>query len=90
MTIDALALERRMATLESKLDSVIDALHLRETTEWIDRREACELIGVSQRHMFNLIAKGVVTESVRNVGTSKKPRYRFHRTKLMNEFLDRH
>lgn len=87
---DILSVDRRLTTLEHKLDSILDALNAREASDWIDRKEACSLIGVSERHMFNLIAKGIITASVRNVGTARKPRYRFHRTKLLKEFLDRH
>ena len=83
-------MQRQLTTLEHKLDHILEALAAREASYWIDRKEACALIGVSERHMFDLIAKGIVSSSVRNVGTVKKPRYRFHRTKLMKEYLDRH
>ncbi len=86
-----LFVERRLTTLEHKLDSILDALQAREASEWIDRKSACALIGVSERSMFDLITKGTLNrEAVRNVGTVKKPRYRFHRAKLLSQYFNRH
>tara|TARA_Y100000589_G_scaffold191773_1_gene181627 strand:- start:1516 stop:1788 length:273 start_codon:yes stop_codon:yes gene_type:complete len=85
-----LSVERRLTTLEHKLDSILDALQAREASEWIDRKAACALIGVSERSMFELISKGTLDrDAVRNVGTVKRPRYRFHRAKLLSQFLSR-
>ena len=82
-------MQRQLTTLEHKLDHILETLSARETCDWIERKEAIALIGVSDRHMTDLIARGVLgKDAVKNVGSVKRPRYRFHRTKLLSAYLN--
>lgn len=90
MTESEFELHRRIDTLEGMLERVLDAVGAKEEAQWIERTEMAGLLGVSLSTIAQLMAEGVFSaESLRNVGTVKKPRYRFHKTKAMNAFLAR-
>lgn len=77
----------RLTSLEAKLQSLIELQASKLEAEWIDRKKACELLNVSDRHLYGLIADGTIRgDAIRNVGTAKKARYRFHRTLLLNQY----
>jgi excisionase family DNA binding protein len=77
----------RLTGVEAKLDALMAVLGSKDEAEWIDRKTACSLLNVSDRHLYDLIARGVIrSDAFRNVGTVKKPRYRFHRAKLLNQY----
>lgn len=77
----------RLAALEAKLEALIAMTGSQQEAEWIDRKAACALLGVSDRHLRDLIAAGTIYgNAVRNVGTPRKARYRFHRTLLLNQY----
>jgi len=83
-------LQLRIASLESKLDAVLAKLSVDESSQWLDTRTTCSLLGISDRHLRNLIAEGTVQgEALRNVGTARRPRYRFHRERVMDQYLRR-
>jgi hypothetical protein len=80
----------RLDELEHKLNRVLEHLDAQEGCDWVDRKGACALLGVSDRHLTTLIERGVIHgEAIRNVGTPRKCRYRFHRRKVLNQFLAR-
>lgn len=90
MTEDSRRLHARLDDLERKLEAILHLVGQREPETWIDRRTASQLLGVSDRHLADLVARGTIgADAVRNVGTVKKARYRFHRTKLINQYLAR-
>lgn len=75
---------------QAKLDAVLKALDAQKASLWIDRKAACGLLGVSDRHLRCLIEQGVIHgEAVRNVGSVKRPRYRFNRELLLKQYLRR-
>ncbi|NDD46037.1 MAG: hypothetical protein EBZ24_11720 [Synechococcaceae bacterium WB9_4xB_025] len=77
----------RLAGVEAKLDALMAVLGSKDEAEWVDRKTACSLLSVSDRHLRDLMAKGIIrSDAFRNVGTGKKPRYRFHRAKLLNQY----
>jgi hypothetical protein len=77
----------RLDGVEAKLDALMTVLGSKDELEWIDRKTACSLLNVSDRHLYDLMAEGVIRgDAIRNVGTAKKARYRFHRTKLLNQY----
>ncbi len=77
----------RLTSLEQKLESLIELQGNKLEAEWIDRKKACALLNVSDRHLYDLIADGTIrSDAIRNVGTAKKARYRFHRTRLLNQY----
>lgn len=59
--------------------------------EWVDSATFCRIAGIrNQNSLSYFMSKGVFTNNaIRNVGTVKKPRYRFHRRKAVDEFLNR-
>lgn len=60
-------------------------------SDWVDSREFCRLVGLKDTKALTYqMSKGVIRgDAIRNIGTPKRPRYRFHRTKAVNQFLNR-
>lgn len=84
------ALLTRLDDLEVKLNRVLEHLDVQEVGDWVDRKAACTLLGISASHLATLIEEGVIHgDAIRNVGTARKCRYRFHRKKALNQFLAR-
>jgi hypothetical protein len=84
------ALLGRLDDLEHKLNRVLEHLDAQEVSDWVDRKAACALLGVSDRHLMTLIERGVIHgDAIRNVGTVRKSRYRFHRKRALSQFLAR-
>ena len=83
-------LSNRLDVIERKLDTLIQAVVARETNEWITTKDALALMSVSDRQLTRLISSGVIHgNAIRNVGTVKSPRYRYHRSRLLNQWLKR-
>lgn len=63
----------------------------RPEVEWIDSREFCRVVGLKDpRALTYQMSKGVISnDAIRNVGTAKRPRYRFHRTRAVDQFMNR-
>ena len=81
-------LHRRLDELNLKIDVLLKAHEAEQTALWVDKKTACSILGISDRHMFELIARGTIHgDSVKNVGTVKRTRYRFHRTRILDQYL---
>ena len=77
-------------TLDSKLDLVLQRLDATEQSEWINSAEVLPLLGISERHLRMLVADGTIHgDAIRNVGTVKRARYKFHRKKVLSQYLSR-
>lgn len=69
-------------------------LHLQTSapeSDWVDSQEFCRLVGLKDSRALNYqMSKGIFdTNAIRNIGTAKRPRYRYHRVKAVNQFLYR-
>ena len=64
---------------------------IQERHAWVDSREFCRLVGLKDpKALVYQMSKGVLHgDAIRNIGTAKRPRYRFHRIKAVNQFLNR-
>ncbi len=89
MTESELQLHRRIDGLEMALERVLSAVKGKEEMEWVSRNDLSKMISVSPRLMTDLIASGLFGDSVKNVGTVKRPRYMFHKSKAVNAYLSR-
>ena len=90
MNQDITDLSQRLDVIEGKLDAVLQMLSEKETNEWITRGQATELMSITDRQLTRLISSGVIHgNAIRNVGTIRSPRYRYHRSRLMNQYLQR-
>lgn len=80
----------RIDTLERKLDQLLRAVEVPES-DWVDSREFCRMIGLKDtKALVYQMSKGVIHgPAIKNIGTVKRPRYRFHRTKAVDQFLNR-
>ena len=88
MELNSQYLLQRLDTIESKLMQVLVALEQTEEDLWITSVKACQLMSISDRQLTRLISSGVIHgPAIRNVGTPKSPRYRFHRQKLLSQWL---
>ena len=87
---DTLHLHRRLDELLVKIDLLLKSNEGQQATQWINRKEACELLNISDSNLMNLIAAGTIKgDAIRNVGTTKRIRYRFNSDLLMNQYLSR-
>jgi hypothetical protein len=62
-----------------------------DRSDWVDSTAFCRLAGIkNQNSLSYFMSKGIFTnKSIRNIGTAKRPRYRFHRRMAVDEFLNR-
>ncbi|MCP9791502.1 hypothetical protein [Vulcanococcus limneticus] len=79
----------RLETLERKLDRLLESSS--PESDWVDSKEFCRLVGLADtKALVYQMSKGIPGgDAVRNIGTARRPRYRFHRTKAVNQFLNR-
>jgi hypothetical protein len=80
----------RIDTLERKLDQLL-AVNAVNESDWVDSREFCRLVGLRDtKALVYQMSKGVVHgPALRNIGSTKRPRYRFHRIKAVDQFMNR-
>ena len=93
----------RLDTIEEKLRRLLQVVSaeplgngqrhddVEDRSDWVDSTAFCRLAGLKNHNSLSyFMRKGIFTnKSVRNVGTVKKPRYRFHRRIAVDEFLNR-
>lgn len=81
----------RIDTLERKLDRLLFVLGDRPEGDWVDSKEFCRLVGLKDtKALVYQMSKGVLRgDAIRNIGTPQRPRYRFHRTRAVDQFLNR-
>ena len=90
MTEEGRRLSARIDQLEERLRALQELLEAQHGKVWLNRSEACKLLNVSSRHLFDLITRGVIRDdALRNVGTARRPRYVFHREKALNQYISR-
>jgi len=76
--------------LHARFDLLTARLDAQEEQQWLKTKDICGILGCTDRHLRNLMAEGTIGgDAVRNVGTVKRPQYRFHRHKALNQFLRR-
>ena len=87
---DTLHLHRRLDELLVKIDLLIKANEGQQATQWINRKQACELLNISDSNLMNLIERGTIKgDAFRNVGTEKRIRYRFDSNLLKIQYFSR-
>ncbi|MFL0770895.1 MAG: hypothetical protein AB8B36_13665, partial [Prochlorococcus sp.] len=87
---DTLHLHRRLDDLLVKIDLLIKSNEGQQATQWINRKQACELLNISDSNLMNLIERGTIKgDAFRNVGTEKRIRYRFDSNLLKNQYFSR-
>ena len=76
--------------LESKIDLLIARLDDQKQQLWITTAQTATLLGCTDRHIRQLVAEGTIgLDAVRNVGTPRRPKYRYHRHKVLDQVLKR-
>ena len=81
----------RIDALERTLVALLEAQRPAPESEWVDSKEFCRLVGLKDtKALVYEMSKGVLHEpAIKNIGTVKRPRYRFHRAKAVDQFLNR-
>lgn len=81
----------RIDALERTLVALIEAQRPAPESDWVDSKEFCRLVGLADTKALTYqMSKGVIHgPAIKNIGTAKRPRYRFHRTKAVDQFLNR-
>jgi hypothetical protein len=94
--LSAIRADERAATvadireLQARFDLLVARLDAQEEQKWLKTKEICQMLGCTDRHLRNLMAEGTIGgDAVRNVGTAKRPEYRYHRQKALDQFLRR-
>lgn len=83
-------LEKRVERLEQLVVQLISDKPSSVQNEWVDSQTFMELAGLRNKyHVYDLIYEGVFKDGVKNIGTNKRPRYRFHRTQALEHLLNR-
>lgn len=81
----------RLDDLERTIVALFEAQRAAPESDWVDSREFCRLVGLKDsKALVYQMSKGVLHgEAIRNIGTAKRPRYRYHRKKAVDQFLNR-
>ena len=83
----------RLQLIEERLYELMAMMNKSELNqpEWIDSKALCAAVGIKNKvSLHHYMSKGVFKpDAIRNVGTPLRPRYRFHRRKAVDQFLNR-
>lgn len=81
----------RLDALERTLVALIESKQAPTAEDWVDSKEFCRLVGLKDtKALVYQMSKGIIHgPAIRNIGTARRPRYRFHRVKAVNQFLNR-
>jgi len=83
----------RLELIERKLNKLIEINTERDAKkeQWLDSKAFCAAVGIKDKASLHYyMAKGVIrSDALRNIGTAQRPRYRFHRVKAVDQFLNR-
>lgn len=81
----------RLDDIEQLLDKLLAASQVTPESDWVDSKEFCRLVGLRDtKALVYQMGKGVIRgDAIRNIGTVLRPRYRFHRKKAVDQFLNR-
>ena len=87
--VDALA--ERIDALERTIVALLEVTRSAPESDWLDSKEFCRLVGLRDTKALTYqMSKGIIHgPAIKNIGTAKRPRYRFHRTKAVDQFLNR-
>lgn len=102
-TVDDASILARLDTIEASLRQLLLTLSAKpvgweerkaeadDISDWVDSTMFCRLAGIkNQNSLSYFMSKGIFTnKSIRNIGTVRRPRYRFHRRMAVDEFLNR-
>ena len=77
-------IERALVTIRQQTASAPES-------DWVDSKEFCRLVGLRDTKALTYeMSKGILHgPAIKNIGTAKRPRYRFHRTKAVDQFMNR-
>lgn len=81
----------RIDALERTIVALLEATRTAPESDWLDSKEFCRLVGLRDTKALTYqMSKGIIHgTAIKNIGTAKRPRYRFHRTKAVDQFLNR-
>jgi hypothetical protein len=83
----------RLDAIERQLDQLLRTAvsAVAHENDWVDSKEFCRMVGLRDTKALTYqMSKGVIRgDALRNIGTPKRPRYRFHRTRAVDQFLNR-
>lgn len=77
--------------MQEQLDRLIRLRGESPENEWLTSADFCRLVGLKDSKALTYqMSKGILHgDAIRNIGTPRRPRYRFHRVKAVNQFLNR-
>lgn len=77
--------------MQEQLDRLIRLQGGSPENEWVTSTDFCRLVGLKDTKALTYqMSKGIIHgDAIRNIGTPRRPRYRFHRVKAVSQFLNR-
>jgi len=80
-----------MANRLARMEQLMEAhFQEQEQSEWLSPAEFCKQAGITNDALRGLIKKGRIHgDAIRNVGTAKRMRLKYHRVKALNQYLNR-
>lgn len=81
----------RLDAIEGHLEQLIRLHGPAPEADWVTSAEFCRLVGLKDTKALTYqMSKGIIHgDAIKNIGTPLRPRYRFHRVKAVNQFLNR-
>jgi hypothetical protein len=81
----------RIDALERTLVALLESQRPAPESDWVDSKEFCRLVGLRDtKALVYQMSKGIIHgPAIKNIGTPKRPRYRFHRAKAVDQFMNR-
>lgn len=88
------AILERLESMEKRVSLLLEITALEKKSEgdlWLDSKGFCRAVGIKDKSSLHYyMSKGLLTgDAIRNIGSVQRPRYRFHRVKAVNQFLNR-
>ena len=73
--------------IEKKLESLESSTH---ESKWMKAEEFSQLVGTSVSALQKAVQRGKIHgDAIRNIGTAKRSIFRFHRTKAVDQYLQK-
>lgn len=81
----------RLDAIEGHLEQLLRLHTPTPESDWVNSTDFCRLVGLKDTKALTYqMSKGIIHgDAIKNIGTPRRPRYRFHRVKAVNQFFNR-
>ena len=90
MSRDASALLVDMANRLARIEMMLQQTQAQEQSDWLTPKELCKVLNITIDTLRGQVARGRIHgDAVKNVGTAKYAKLRYHRVKAVDQYLNR-